>query len=413
MAVKLSPFYSSLPHLARRLDEAGVDGLVLFNRFYQPDIDIEALEVARGLELSSSAELPLRLTWLAVLSASAGLSLAASGGVHTGIDAVKAVMAGAHAVQLVSALLRHGVEHLRIVREAAARWLEEHEYDSLRQMQGSMNLARCPDPSAFERFNYVRVLQSWRSAAALVGREGQVRAPIGLRSRGASMARIHIDGVPHETVGDETLLEALRRLGHDVPTLCNDERLVPQAVCRLCVVEVSGLAHPVPACATRPEEGMEVRTRSPEIDLHRRMTLELLAHRHPPEALHDPLEHDFIRHVRQHGLADALQGRTDPLLVDDSHPYIHVDMSRCIDCYRCVRICDDVQGQSVWKVWNRGDQMRHSARLGHDVAGELLRRVRRVRHGVPDGGAGGPDDSRARRAHGAHADDLSVLRRRL
>jgi len=174
LAVKLSPYYSSLPSLARRLEEAGVDGLVLFNRFYQPDIDIEALEVASGLELSSSADLPLRLTWLAVLSASTGLSLAASGGVHTGTDAVKAVMAGAHAVQMVSALLLHGVEHLRIVREAAARWLEEHEYDSLRQMQGSMNLARCPDPSAFERFNYVRVLQSWRSAAALVGRGGSV-----------------------------------------------------------------------------------------------------------------------------------------------------------------------------------------------------------------------------------------------
>ena len=107
------------------------------------------------------------------------------------------------------------------------------------------------------------------------------------------MTRIRIDGVPCETFGDETLLEVLRRLGHEVPTLCNDERLAPQPVCRMCVVEVSGIPHPVPACATRPEEGMEVRTRSPGIDAHRRMTLELLAHRHPPEALHDPLEHDF------------------------------------------------------------------------------------------------------------------------
>ncbi len=161
LAVKLSPFYSALPHLARRLEQAGANGLVLFNRFYQPDIDIEALEMTRTLHLSTNAELPLRTIWLAVLSARTGVSLAASGGVHDAPDAIKAIMAGAHAVQMVSALLRLGVDHLRAVREATARWLEEHEYESLRQMQGSMNLARCPDPTALERFNYVKILQGF------------------------------------------------------------------------------------------------------------------------------------------------------------------------------------------------------------------------------------------------------------
>jgi dihydroorotate dehydrogenase (fumarate) len=163
LAVKLSPYYTALAHLTGRLDAAGVNGLVLFNRLYQPDIDVEQLEVAHRLHLSDSSELPLRLTWLAVLSPLLRASLAASGGVHDALDAVKALMAGAHAVQMVSALLRNGPQHLRTVREATARWLEEHEYESLRQLQGSMNLQRCPDPRAFARANYLHVLQSWRS----------------------------------------------------------------------------------------------------------------------------------------------------------------------------------------------------------------------------------------------------------
>jgi dihydroorotate dehydrogenase (fumarate) len=161
VAVKLSPYYTALAHLAEQLDAAGVDGLVLFNRFYQADIDVEQLEVARTLHLSDSSELLLRVNWLAVLSPHVRASLAVSGGVHTALDAVKAVMAGADAVQMVSALLRHGPEHLRAVREAAAEWLEAHEYESLRQMRGSMNLQRCPDPQAFARVNYVHVLQGW------------------------------------------------------------------------------------------------------------------------------------------------------------------------------------------------------------------------------------------------------------
>lgn len=161
VAVKLSPFFSSFANVAHRLDEIGVDGLVIFNRFYQPNIDVEALEVTPSLSLSDSSELNLRLRWLAVLSGRMRASLAVTGGVHTYLDAIKAVMTGAHAVQMVSALLEHGPDHLRIVRQQMARWLEEHEYESLHQMQGSMNLARCPEPGAFERANYMRVLQHW------------------------------------------------------------------------------------------------------------------------------------------------------------------------------------------------------------------------------------------------------------
>jgi dihydroorotate dehydrogenase (fumarate) len=162
VAIKLSPFYTSLAHFASHLDQVGVHGMVLFNRFYQADIDVEALEAVPALHLSNSPELLLRLQWLAILSGDVKASLAVSGGVHTPIDAIKAVMAGAHAVQLVSALLRSKPEYLRTIREAVAVWMEEHEYESLEQMQGSMNLHRCPDPKAFTRTNYLRILQSWK-----------------------------------------------------------------------------------------------------------------------------------------------------------------------------------------------------------------------------------------------------------
>lgn len=162
LAVKLSPFHSAMAHHARELAAAGAGGLVLFNRFYQPDIDPEALEAVPRLVLSDSNELRLRLRWLAVLSGRGKTDLACSGGVHSSIDAVKALMAGATVVQMVSALLHHGVSRLTIVRDNVARWMEEHEYESLAQLRGSMNLSRCPDPSAFERGNYMRILQSWR-----------------------------------------------------------------------------------------------------------------------------------------------------------------------------------------------------------------------------------------------------------
>jgi len=163
VAVKLSPFYSSLSSFAGKLEELNVDGLVLFNRFYQPDIDVEELEVTRSLHLSDSSELLLRLRWLAILSGRIKASLAVTGGVHTGLDAVKAIMAGADAVQMVSALLVHGPKHLRAVRDETAAWLKDHEYESLEQMRGSMNLLRSPDPSAYERANYIGILKSWRA----------------------------------------------------------------------------------------------------------------------------------------------------------------------------------------------------------------------------------------------------------
>jgi dihydroorotate dehydrogenase (fumarate) len=160
VAVKLSPFYSSIANFARKLDEAGADGLVLFNRFYQPDVDVEQQELLR-VNLSSPAELLLRLRWIGVLSGRVNASLAATGGVHTAVDVLKAVMAGAHVTQMVSALLRHGPAYLGQVRQELERWLEEHEFESLRQMQGSMSLLRCPDPGAYQRANYIRLLQSW------------------------------------------------------------------------------------------------------------------------------------------------------------------------------------------------------------------------------------------------------------
>jgi len=162
LAVKLSPFYTSVPHFARQLDEAGAQGIVLFNRFYQPDLDVEELKVVRSLHYSDSTELLPRLRWLAILSGRVKASLAATGGVHSALDAVKAVMCGAHAVQMVSSLLQRGPGHLAAVLADLADWLEKHEYVSLAQMQGSMSLLKCPNPKAYERANYIHILQHWR-----------------------------------------------------------------------------------------------------------------------------------------------------------------------------------------------------------------------------------------------------------
>ena len=161
VAVKLSPYFSSLAHFAREIDRRGADGLILFNRFYQPDIDVEALEVVPRLRLSDSGGLMLRLRWLAVLSGRVRAGLAVTGGVHTAVDAIKAVMAGADAVQVVSALLQLGPKRLTSLRDEMAAWMEEHEYESVAQMRGCMDLSRCPDPAAVERANYMRVLHSW------------------------------------------------------------------------------------------------------------------------------------------------------------------------------------------------------------------------------------------------------------
>ena len=162
IAVKLSPFYSSLSHFARELEKAGADGLVIFNRFYQPDIDIEELDVVPNLRLSTADELRLRLRWLSILSSQLGISLACTGGAHNAVDVIKAVMTGAHSVQMVSALLIHGPEHITRTLEAIDFWLNEHDYESLRQMQGSMNMAKVPVPARLTRANYMKMLDSWQ-----------------------------------------------------------------------------------------------------------------------------------------------------------------------------------------------------------------------------------------------------------
>ncbi|MBK7876237.1 MAG: dihydroorotate dehydrogenase-like protein [Planctomycetes bacterium] len=161
IAVKLSPFWTSFGHLATRIESSGAKGLVLFNRFYQPDIDPERLEVALTLKLSSPSELLLRLRWLAQLSGRTTLSLSCSGGAHTANDVLKAVLAGAHSVQMVSALLQRGPEHIAKVTNDLARWLGDHEYQSLRQAQGSLNLVHTPHPEVYERGNYLKILQGY------------------------------------------------------------------------------------------------------------------------------------------------------------------------------------------------------------------------------------------------------------
>jgi len=162
VAVKLSPFFSSLAHFAVELEAAGADGLVLFNRFFQPDINVEELLAEPSLQLSGPSDLLLRLLWLAVLHGRVKGSLAVTGGVHDGIGALKAVMAGADAVQMVSALLIHGPERLAQARAGLAEWLEEHEYESLAQARGSMSLLKSPNPQAFTRANYMRILNGWK-----------------------------------------------------------------------------------------------------------------------------------------------------------------------------------------------------------------------------------------------------------
>lgn len=162
VAVKLSPYHTALAHFARRLDAIGVDGFVLFNRLYQPDIDVDELEIRQHIELSTPTELLLRLRWLAILHGKVKGSLAASGGVHSGLDAIKALMAGADGVQVVSAVLKNGPERFRQITREMVEFMEDHEYPSLSVLRGNMSLDNCPDPRAYERSNYVQLLQSWQ-----------------------------------------------------------------------------------------------------------------------------------------------------------------------------------------------------------------------------------------------------------
>ncbi len=162
VAVKLSPYFSNMANMAAQIDALGVNGLVLFNRFYQPDIDLEELEVAPNLVLSSSSEMRLPLRWIAILFGRVKADLAATSGIYRTEDVLKMLMAGASATMLCSALLVHGIRRATEILNGMESWMEEHEYDSVRQMQGSMSQQRCPEPAAFERANYMKVLQSYK-----------------------------------------------------------------------------------------------------------------------------------------------------------------------------------------------------------------------------------------------------------
>jgi dihydroorotate dehydrogenase (fumarate) len=161
VAVKLSPYFSAMANLGRLMDQAGANALVLFNRFYQPDFDLENLEVVPNLVLSSSYELLLRVHWVAILYGNVRADLAVTGGIHTAEDVLKAMMAGAQVAMMTSALLKNGIGHFQKVLAELTRWMEEHEYDSIRQMRGSMAMRSVANPSAFARSNYMRVLSSY------------------------------------------------------------------------------------------------------------------------------------------------------------------------------------------------------------------------------------------------------------
>jgi dihydroorotate dehydrogenase (fumarate) len=161
VAVKMMHFFSSIPYMAAQLDQVGADALVMFNRFYQPDIDLENLEVVANLTLSSSYELRLRLRWAAILFGQIKADLALTGGVHTAEDVVKAMMVGAKVAQMASVLLHNGVHYLGDILVDLRRWLETHEYESIKQMQGSMSQRNVANPAAFERANYMKVLNSF------------------------------------------------------------------------------------------------------------------------------------------------------------------------------------------------------------------------------------------------------------
>jgi dihydroorotate dehydrogenase (fumarate) len=162
VAIKLSPFFSNMAAMAQQLDEAGADGLVLFNRFYQPDIDLETLEVWPHVLLSTPQDLRLPLRWISILDGRITADLAATGGVHDAADVVKLLLVGARVTMMASALLRHGIGHLRLVEQRLQQWLEDHEYESVRQLQGSLSQRHAPDPGAFERAQYLRALRSYR-----------------------------------------------------------------------------------------------------------------------------------------------------------------------------------------------------------------------------------------------------------
>ena len=162
VAVKLSAQFSSIGNMAKRLDDAGANGLVLFNRFYQPDIDLDALEVTPKVLLSTPQAMRLPLRWIAILHGRIKADLAGTSGIHTGEDAIKMLMVGANVTMLCSALLKNGIGHLRTVEQEMRNWMEKHEYESVSQMRGSMSQIKCGDPTAFERAQYIRAVTTYK-----------------------------------------------------------------------------------------------------------------------------------------------------------------------------------------------------------------------------------------------------------
>ena len=161
VAVKLSPFFSNFANMAKRLDQAGANGLVLFNRFYQPDIELESLEVKPNILLSTPMAMRLPLRWIALLHGKLKASLAATSGIHRASDVLKMLMAGADVTMLCSVLLRHGIPQIGVIERELVAWMEEHEYESVEQLKGGLSQKNCPAPSAFERAQYMKALATY------------------------------------------------------------------------------------------------------------------------------------------------------------------------------------------------------------------------------------------------------------
>ena len=178
IAVKLSPYFTNFARFAHRLDQAGADALVLFNRFYQPDIELETLEISPNVLLSTPMAMRLPMRWIALLRGRIGASLAATSGIHRATDALKMLMAGADVTMLCSVLLRRGIDHIRVLEKEMLQWLEEHEYESIEQLKGSMSQEHCPDPTAFERAQYMRALSTYPRPHRWAGQVPPTELPV-------------------------------------------------------------------------------------------------------------------------------------------------------------------------------------------------------------------------------------------
>ena len=178
IAVKLSPYFTNFARFAHRLDHEGADALVLFNRFYQPDIELETLEISPNVLLSTPMAMRLPMRWIALLRGRIGANLAATSGIHRATDALKMLMAGADVTMLCSVLLRRGIDHIRVLEKEMRQWMEEHEYESIEQLKGSMSQERCPDPTAFERAQYMRALSTYPRPDRSTGHRPPTELPV-------------------------------------------------------------------------------------------------------------------------------------------------------------------------------------------------------------------------------------------